>query len=183
MFADQAPRKAAHARRGRAGRQQFKRVRLPAPGPTREPTAGSTSGSTTAAPARACPPVQFEVAEQGRPVTAELQPYLGAIGHLVAIREDDLRGTSTAPGRVRRLHTSSTRPPATTACSCSSGTAAGSHGRLHGGSPRVRPTPASSSALPTLPHERWGRICASSCARLAGRHGRDALARAARPRP
>lgn len=34
--------------------------------------------------------LQFEVRDQGRVVTNQLQPYLGAKGHLVALRRDDL---------------------------------------------------------------------------------------------
>jgi hypothetical protein len=77
---------------------EFKRVRLPAPSPYARTDGGLDvalyhHGSGAGAPAH----VQFEVAEQGRPVTAELQPYLGAMGHLVAIREDDLRYLHTHP--------------------------------------------------------------------------------------
>jgi hypothetical protein len=77
---------------------EFKRVRLPAPGPYARTDGGLDvglyhHGSGAGVPAH----VQFEVAEQGRPVTAELQPYLGAMGHLVAIREDDLKYLHTHP--------------------------------------------------------------------------------------
>jgi hypothetical protein len=77
---------------------EFKRVRLPAPAPYARTDGGLDvglyhHGSGAGAPAH----VQFEVAEQGRPVTAELQPYLGAMGHLVAIREDDLKYLHTHP--------------------------------------------------------------------------------------
>ena len=76
----------------------FKRVRLPAPSPYTRTDGGLDvglyhHGAGAGAPAH----VQFEVAEQGRPVTAELQPYLGATGHLVAIREDDLKYLHTHP--------------------------------------------------------------------------------------
>jgi len=76
----------------------FKRVRLPAASPYARTDGGLDvglyhHGSGAGAPAH----VQFEVAEQGRPVTAELQPYLGAMGHLVAIREDDLEYLHTHP--------------------------------------------------------------------------------------
>ena len=77
---------------------EFKRVRLPAPSAYARTDSGLDvglyhHGSGAGAPAH----VQFEVAEQGRPVTAELQPYLGAMGHLVAIREDDLKYLHTHP--------------------------------------------------------------------------------------
>jgi hypothetical protein len=77
---------------------EFKRVRLPAPSPYARTGGGLDvvlyhHGSGAGAPAH----VQFEVAEGGRPVTAELQPYLGALGHLVAIREDDLEYLHTHP--------------------------------------------------------------------------------------
>ena len=76
----------------------FKRVRLPAPSPYARTDTGLDvglyhHGSGAGEPTH----VQFEVAEQGRPVTAELQPYLGAMGHLVAIREDDLEYLHTHP--------------------------------------------------------------------------------------
>jgi hypothetical protein len=77
---------------------EFKRVRLPAPSPYARTDGGLDvglyhHGSGAGAPAH----VQFEVAKQGRPVTAELQPYLGAMGHLVAIRKDDLKYLHTHP--------------------------------------------------------------------------------------
>ena len=118
---------------------EFKRVRLPAPGPYARTDGGLDVGLYHHGPGAGAPAhVQFEVAEQGRPVTAELQQYLGAVGHLVAIREDGTSSTSTRTRtRVRRPSTSSTRPQATTGCSCSSGTAAGFTRRLHGGGSRV----------------------------------------------
>jgi hypothetical protein len=77
---------------------EFKRVRLPAPAPYTRTDGGlgvglHHHGSGAGVPAH----VQFEVVKQGRPVTAELQPYLGAMGHLVAIREDDLKYLHTHP--------------------------------------------------------------------------------------
>jgi hypothetical protein len=77
---------------------EFKRARLPAPSPYSRTDGGLDvglyhHGAGAGVPAH----VQFEVAEQGRPVTAELQPYLGAMGHLVAIREDDLKYLHTHP--------------------------------------------------------------------------------------
>jgi hypothetical protein len=77
---------------------EFKRARLPAPSPYARTDGGLDvglyhHGSGAGAPAH----VQFEVAEQGRPVTAELEPYLGAMGHLVAIREEDLKYLHTHP--------------------------------------------------------------------------------------
>ena len=77
---------------------EFKRAKLPAPSPFSRTDGGLDvglyhHGSGAGVPAH----VQFEVAEQGRPVTAELQPYLGAMGHLVAIREDDLKYLHTHP--------------------------------------------------------------------------------------
>ena len=76
----------------------FKRVKLPAPSPYARTDTGLDvglyhHGSGAGEPAH----VQIEVAEQGRPVTAELQPYLGALGHLVAIRKDDLKYLHTHP--------------------------------------------------------------------------------------
>ena len=77
---------------------EFKRATLPAPSPYARSDGGLDvvlyhHGSGAGAPAH----VQFEVAEGGRPVTAELQPYLGALGHLVAIREGDLKYLHTHP--------------------------------------------------------------------------------------
>ena len=77
---------------------EFKRVRLPAPNPVARTDGGLDvalyhHGAGAGAPAH----VQFEVAEQGRLVTAELQPYLGAMGHLVAIRKNDLKYLHTHP--------------------------------------------------------------------------------------
>jgi hypothetical protein len=71
---------------------EFKRVSLPAPTASARTDGGLDvglyhHGAGAGAPAH----VMFEVAERGRPVTAELQPYLGAMGHLVAIREHDLK--------------------------------------------------------------------------------------------
>ena len=69
--------------------------------------------------------LRFTVSRGGRPVR-EIQPYLGARGHLVALRQGDLaylhvapRGArATPPARFRSRPTSSRRAP--TACSCSS---------------------------------------------------------------
>jgi hypothetical protein len=77
---------------------EFKRVRLPAPSPYARTDGGLDvalyhHGAGAGSPAH----VVFEVVEDGRPVTAELQPYLGAMGHLVAIREDDLKYLHTHP--------------------------------------------------------------------------------------
>ena len=76
----------------------FKRVRLPAPSPYARTDGGLDIGLYHhGAGAGIDAHVQFEVAEGDRPVTAELQPYLGALGHLVAIREDDLKYLHTHP--------------------------------------------------------------------------------------
>jgi hypothetical protein len=77
---------------------EFKRARLPAPSPYSRTDGGLDvglyhHGAGAGVPAH----VQFEVAAEGRPVTAELEPYLGAMGHLVAIREDDLKYLHTHP--------------------------------------------------------------------------------------
>ncbi len=76
----------------------FKRVKLPAPSPYARTDGGLDvalfhHGAGAGAPVH----VQFEVAEEGRVVTAELQPYLGAMGHLVAIRKNDLKYLHTHP--------------------------------------------------------------------------------------
>jgi hypothetical protein len=77
---------------------EFKRVKLPAPSPYARTDGGLDVGLYHHGPGAGAPVhVQFEVAEQGRPVTAELQPYLGAMGHLVAIRQDDLKYLHTHP--------------------------------------------------------------------------------------
>jgi hypothetical protein len=77
---------------------EFKRVRLPASSPYARTDGGLDVGLYHHGPGAGAPAhVQFEVAEQGRPVTAELQPYLGAKGHLVAIRKDDLKYLHTHP--------------------------------------------------------------------------------------
>ena len=84
----------------------FKRVRLPAPSPYARTDGGLDvalyhHGAGAGAPAH----VVFEVAEQGRLVTGELQPYLGAMGHLVAIRKDDLKYLHTHPdGNAPAFH-------------------------------------------------------------------------------
>ena len=76
----------------------FKRVRLPAPSPYARTDGGLDIGLYHhGAGAGIDAHVQFEVADEGRPVTAELEPYLGAMGHLVAIREDDLKYLHTPP--------------------------------------------------------------------------------------
>ena len=73
------------------------------------------------------------VSRDGVAVT-DLQPYLGAFGHLVALRRSDLaymhvhpdaaaRPPPTAPGRASRSPPRC-RPPAATGCSSTSGTAA-----------------------------------------------------------
>lgn len=77
---------------------EVERVRLPAPAPYARSDGGLDVGLYHHGPGAGVPVhVQFEVAEQGRSVTAELQPYLGALGHLVAIREDDLKYLHTHP--------------------------------------------------------------------------------------
>lgn len=142
---------------------EFKRVRLPAPGPYARTDGGLDvglyhHGSGAGVPAH----VQFEVAEQSRPVTAELQPYLGAMGHLVAIREDDLRylhapgrGCAGLPRRVpdRRQLPRLRAVPAPRP---------GSHGRLHGGGPRV------SRHLPKCTRQRASAQARASCSSRAG---------------
>jgi hypothetical protein len=76
----------------------FKRVRLPAPSPLARTDGGLDVALYHHGPGAGAPAhVQFEVAERGRPVTAELEPYLGAMGHLVAIRQDDLKYLHTHP--------------------------------------------------------------------------------------
>ena len=77
---------------------EFKRVKLPAPSPYARTEGGLDvalfhHGAGAGTPVH----VQFEVADQGRLVTAELQPYLGAMGHLVAIRKNDLKYLHTHP--------------------------------------------------------------------------------------
>ena len=68
------------------------------------------------------------VSRDGEPVT-DLQPYLGAYGHLVSLRDGDLGylhvhpDDDTGPGR-RSPSTPSSPLPAATGCSSTSGTAA-----------------------------------------------------------
>jgi hypothetical protein len=77
---------------------KFNRMKLPTPSVYARTDGGLDVGLYHHGPGAGAPAhVQFEVAEQGRPVTAELQPYLGAMGHLVAIREDDLKYLHTHP--------------------------------------------------------------------------------------
>jgi hypothetical protein len=77
---------------------EFKRVKLPAPSPYARSDGGLDVGLYIHGPGAGAPAhMQIEVAEQGRPVTAELEPYLGAMGHLVAIREGDLKYLHTHP--------------------------------------------------------------------------------------
>jgi hypothetical protein len=76
----------------------FEPVALPAPSPYARTDGGLDVGLYIHGAGAGVPAhVQFEVAEQGRPVTAELEPYLGAMGHLVAIREGDLEYLHTHP--------------------------------------------------------------------------------------
>jgi hypothetical protein len=77
---------------------EFKRVKLPAPSPYARTDGGLDVGLYIHGPGAGAPAhMQIEVAEQGRPVTAELQPYLGAMGHLVAIRQGDMKYLHTHP--------------------------------------------------------------------------------------
>jgi hypothetical protein len=77
---------------------EFKRVKLPAPTAQARTDGGLDVALFHHGPGAGAPAhVQFEVAEQGRLVTAELQPYLGALGHLVAIRKNDLKYLHTHP--------------------------------------------------------------------------------------
>jgi hypothetical protein len=77
---------------------EFKRVKLPAPSAQTRTDGGLDVALFHHGPGAGAPVhVQFEVAEQGRLVTAELQPYLGAMGHLVAIRQKDLKYLHTHP--------------------------------------------------------------------------------------
>ena len=82
----------------------------------------------------------------GEPVT-DLEPYLGAYGHLVAMRAGDLGYLHVHPeeGRPARASTSRRRSPSRrrTACSWTSSTAAGAHRGVHG---RVGRGPAADSA-------------------------------------
>ena len=71
--------------------------------------------------------LRFTITSDGAPIRTE--PYLGAGGHLVALREGDLAScTSTPPSTTTRRLASPrrSRPQAATACSCSSRTRAAS---------------------------------------------------------
>lgn len=62
-------------------------------------TAGYTVTLTGDLIAGSTSPLRFAVTRQGRPVT-DLQPYLGAAGHLVALREDDRSYLHVHSGRA-----------------------------------------------------------------------------------
>jgi hypothetical protein len=77
---------------------EFRRVKLPPANPVARTDGGLDVALYHHGPGAGAPVhVQFEVADQGRLVTAELQPYLGAMGHLVAIRKNDLKYLHTHP--------------------------------------------------------------------------------------
>jgi hypothetical protein len=77
---------------------RFRPVELPPPTPYARTDGGLDVGLYIHGPGAGAPVhMQIEVAEQGRPVTSELQPYLGAMGHLVAIRERDMKYIHTHP--------------------------------------------------------------------------------------
>ena len=71
--------------------------------------------------------LRFTITRDGAPV--ETEPYLGAGGHLVALREGDLAFLHVHPDRTTALALRGrrSRPPAATACSSSSSTT----GRIH----------------------------------------------------
>ena len=91
----------------------------------------------------------LSVSRDGQPVT-DLQPYLAAYGHLVALRDGDLAYLHVHPaGRTRRrghrpgpdITFYARRPrPGTTGCSWTSSTATRPHRRVH--RPRRRSRPA-----------------------------------------
>jgi hypothetical protein len=73
----------------------------PLPAPARSTTVdGYTVTLTGALTPGASSPVTLSVSRGGRPVT-DLQPYLGAYGHLVALREGDLAYLHVHPGAGR----------------------------------------------------------------------------------
>ena len=106
-----APTSAA-ARAGADGRQR-RRLRRPARRRRRPPGPRERA-------------VASPITKDGAPVKTE--PYLGAGGHLVALREGDLAFLHVHPTdqRLGRVRARPSRPPAATACSCSSSTRAAS---------------------------------------------------------
>ena len=73
----------------------------PVPAPARSTTVdGYTVTLTGELAPGASSPVTLSVSRGGRPVT-DLQPYLGAYGHLVALREGDLAYLHVHPGEER----------------------------------------------------------------------------------
>ena len=115
---------------------------LPAPQPTATSDGGydvrlDTSGSE----------LHFAITRDGKPITTE--PYLGAGGHLVALREGDLAFLHVHPERRRaRLRGRVPRPPAATACSSSSSTRAASRP-----SPSRRWSPSHGARAPDHRHD------------------------------
>ncbi|MBS1676452.1 MAG: hypothetical protein JST08_03615 [Actinobacteria bacterium] len=86
---------------------QFTPRPLPAPRPTASSDGYGVALAADAVAAGGDATLTFRVTQDGRPV-ADLQPYLGAMGHLVALREGDLAylhvhpdETSPAPGAIR----------------------------------------------------------------------------------
>lgn len=86
---------------------QFRPRPLPAPRPTASSDGYEVALAADALAAGADSTLAFRVSRDGRPV-ASLQPYLGARGHLVALREGDLAylhvhpdEADPAPGEIR----------------------------------------------------------------------------------
>ena len=98
--------------------------------PTREPTAVSDGGYDVRLDAGAARPgeeadLRFTITRDGEPVRTE--PYLGAGGHLVALRDGDLAFLHVHPtDDAASASPPRSRPRAATGCSCSSSTTAAS---------------------------------------------------------
>jgi hypothetical protein len=69
---------------------------LPPPRPTAKVDGYAVRLSHESLTAESAAPLEFRVLRSGRPVT-KLQPYLGAFGHLVALRRPDLAYSHVHP--------------------------------------------------------------------------------------
>ena len=108
--------------------------------------------------------LRFTVTRDGRPVAVE--PYLGADGHLVALREGDLAFLHVHPD-ARRPAASwpPSRPRAATACSCSSRSTAAS-------TPPRSPRRSRDEHAPDVDLPITGMTCASCANRVERRLNR-----------
>ena len=151
-------RRGHHARRRpRRARHVRARGSTPRAAPRRS-TATPSSSTGELVPGQASP-VTLTVSKDGQPVT-DLQPYLAAYGHLVALREGDLAylhvhpegSPATAARLPDRRSSSSPRCPvrAATGCSWTSSTT-GSCARQSSPCPPARRVPDAAAEAPRRP--------------------------------